>query len=109
MAREFDKGDQLSGGETTWTNAGATRSGSRRVTWRWHPEVKLDVQMNESDMMQAHYCNPSLVGVSRGYEVLHLFLILYSIINLHFLVLIYAIQFQRTGINQADRIFFNYQ
>ena len=27
MTRKYDKGDQPSGGETTWTNMGATRSG----------------------------------------------------------------------------------
>ena len=27
MTRKHDKGDQPSGGETTWTNAGGTRSG----------------------------------------------------------------------------------
>ena len=27
MTRQDDKGDQPSGGETTWTNTGATRSG----------------------------------------------------------------------------------
>ena len=38
-----DKGDQPSGGEMTWTNTGATRSGrgqdQNRLTWRRHAEA----------------------------------------------------------------------
>ena len=44
MTRKDDKGDPSSGGETTWTNTGATRSGigktaQDRVIWRQHAEV----------------------------------------------------------------------
>ena len=42
-ASKYDKGDQSSGGETTWTNTGATRSGRGlnkiAITWRWHTEA----------------------------------------------------------------------
>ena len=31
MTRKDDKGDQPSGGETTWTNTGATRSGQHKT------------------------------------------------------------------------------
>ena len=43
---KYAKGDQPSGGETTWTNTGATRYGRRqretaqhRLTWRRDAEV----------------------------------------------------------------------
>ena len=39
MTRKDDKGDQPSGGETTWTNTGATRYGRgqhKTVIWRRH-------------------------------------------------------------------------
>ena len=45
MSRKDDKGDQPSGGETTWTNTGATRYGRGhhktldRVIWRRHAEA----------------------------------------------------------------------
>ena len=60
-----DKGDQPSGGETTWTNTGATRSGSQRtaydwLTWRRHAEafakpwdtmVQLPIILNDDDVI----------------------------------------------------------
>ena len=41
MTRKDDKGDQSSGGETTWTNTGATGFGRglHEITWRRHAET----------------------------------------------------------------------
>ena len=39
MTRKDDKGDQPSGGETTWTNTGATPYGRDKVIWRRHADA----------------------------------------------------------------------
>ena len=54
MTRKDDKGDQQSGGETTWTNTGATRSGRGLHTTRYLGDRMLRPSPNHGTLLSPY-------------------------------------------------------
>ena len=64
MTRKVDKGDQPSGGEMTWTNTEATRSGKGqdKVIWRRHAEAFAQTTGHNGCLMMM---NDDLVKINK--------------------------------------------
>ena len=72
MTRKDDKGDQLSGGETTWTNTGATRYvGGQHKTGSFGDDIlkpspnHVTQRLPNDEMMMIDLSEPTVYETSR--------------------------------------------
>ena len=76
MTRKYDKGDQPSGGETTWTNTGATRygRGQHKTGQSYRKLVICTVQARQSELgvspvSDLGRCHVPLISCGRGLTI----------------------------------------